>query len=92
MYNTLKNDQRILKLPYLCMQLLERLDFSLTALERIIFLRFLLRYGLNKTSKKDLETVAEKIGIRLPTLKKQSLSFWKKGCYVMSGMGIFEFQ
>lgn len=89
MYNTLKNDQRTLKLPYLCMQLLKRLDFSLTALERIIFLRFLLRYGLNKTSKKDLETVAEKIGIRLPTLKKTIAVFLEKGVLCDVGDGHF---
>lgn len=70
MDNTLKNDQKTLRVTYLCMRLLGRLDFSLTALERIIFLRLLLCYGLNKISKKDLKTVAEKIGIRFPTLKK----------------------
>lgn len=89
MHNTLKIYQRALKLPYLCMRLLERLDFSLTALERIIFLRFLLRYGLNKTSKKDLKTVAEKIGIRLPTLKKTITVLLEKGVLCDVGDGHF---
>lgn len=89
MNNTLKNDQRTLKLLYLCMDLLERLDFSLTSLERIIFLRFLLRYGLNKISKKDLKTVAEKIGIRLPSFKKTIAILLEKGALCDVGDGHF---
>ncbi|WP_111894906.1 hypothetical protein [Acinetobacter sp. MB5] len=70
MYKTLKNGSNSRKLPYLGMQVIRRLDSSLTALERIIFLRLLLRYGSARILKKDLKTVAEQIDIRLPIFKK----------------------
>ncbi|MHA3116444.1 hypothetical protein E0H86_11050 [Acinetobacter sp. ANC 4635] len=83
----LKNHHNPRKLAYLGMQILERLDSSLTALERIIFLRFLLCYGSARIPKKDLKMIAERIDIRLPTFKKTVAVLLEKGglCDVGNG-------
>lgn len=87
MGNLLKNHHNPRRLAYLGMQILERLDSSLTALERIIFLRFLLRYGLAGIPKKNLKTAAEQIDIRLPAFKKAVAVLLEKGglCDVGNG-------